>query len=214
MAATINATIKSETANSYVTLTEANSYFETVPDSTTWDNKTDDQKNRSLIAATRWIDTFVYQGDRCDENQALKFPRTNYQVDRVELSCSTIPNNIKYAQYEEARALANDTDAITGTTGNRQEFRCYLMKSGTILEGVQSELSIEAERNILSKQDVMSVDYHSAYHVMGTKWTNAADNPTNAALRTGSNYGVTYDIDQIPMVEIFVNTPLSNGLKS
>jgi len=32
VAATINATIKSETANSYVTLTEANSYFETVPD--------------------------------------------------------------------------------------------------------------------------------------------------------------------------------------
>jgi len=88
------------------------------------------------------------------------------------------------------------------------------MKSGTILEGVQSELSIEAERNILSKQDVMSVDYHTAYHVMGTKWTSASDNPTNAALRTGSNYGVTYDIDQIPMVEIFVNTPLSNGLKS
>ena len=117
MAATIIATIKSETANSYVTLTEANSYFETVPDSSTWTNKTDDQKNRSLIAATRWIDTFVFQGDRCDENQALKFPRTNYQVDRVELSCSTIPLNIKYAQYELARALANDTDAITGNTG-------------------------------------------------------------------------------------------------
>ena len=85
-------------------------------------NKTDDQKNRSLIAATRWIDTFVFQGDRCDENQALKFPRTNYQVDRVELSCSTIPNNIKYAQYELARALANDTDAITGTTGKDGNF--------------------------------------------------------------------------------------------
>ena len=123
MAATINATIKSETANSYVTLAEANSYFETVPDSTTWDNKTDDQKNRSLIAATRWIDTFVYQGDRCDEDQALKFPRTNYQVDRVELSpVATIPNNIKYAQYELARALANDTGAITGTTGKDGNF--------------------------------------------------------------------------------------------
>ena len=100
------------------------------------------------------------------------------------------------------------------TTGNRQEFRCYLMKSGTILEGVQSELGIEAERNILSKQDVMSVDYDTAYHVMGTKWPSASDNPSNSALRTGSNYGVTYDIAQIPMVEIFVNTPLSNGLKS
>ena len=100
------------------------------------------------------------------------------------------------------------------STGNRQEFRCYLMKSGTILEGNQSELNIEAERNILSKQDVMSVDYHSAYHVMGTKWSSASDNPTNAALRTGSNWGATYDIDQIPMVEIFVNSPLDNGLKS
>jgi hypothetical protein len=97
VAATINATIKSETANSYVTLTEANTYFETVPDSSTWTNKTDDQKNRSLIAATRWIDTF-------------------------ELSCSTIPNNIKYAQYELARALANDTGAITGTTGKDGNF--------------------------------------------------------------------------------------------
>ena len=119
MAATINATVKGENANSYVTLTEANSYFETVPDSTTWDNKTVDQKNRALIAATRWIDSFVYYGDRCDDGQALKFPRNNYQVDGVELACSKIPNNIKYAQYELARALANDTDAITGTTGNQ-----------------------------------------------------------------------------------------------
>ena len=54
----------------------------------------------------------------------LKFPRNNYQVDGVELSCdSTIPLNIKYAQYELARALANDTDAITGTTGKDGNFR-------------------------------------------------------------------------------------------
>ena len=33
-----------------------------------------------------------------------------------------IPNNIKYAQYELARALANDTDAITGTTGKDGNF--------------------------------------------------------------------------------------------
>ena len=122
MAATIIATIKSETANSYVTLSEANDYFDTSPDSSTWTNKTDDQKKRSLISATRWIDTLVFYGDRCDESQALKFPRTNYQVDGVELSCSTIPNNIKYAQYELARALANDTDAITGTTGKDGNF--------------------------------------------------------------------------------------------
>ena len=122
VAATINATVKDANANSYVTLTEANTYFETVPDSSTWTNKTDDQKNRSLISATRWIDSFVYYGDRCDDGEALKFPRNNYQVDGVELSCSKIPLNIKYAQYELARALANDTGAITGTTGKDGNF--------------------------------------------------------------------------------------------
>ena len=133
MAATINATVKGENANRYVTLAEANTYFETVPDSSTWTNKTDDQKNRALIAATRWIDSFVYYGDRCDDGQALKFPRNNYQVDGVELACSKIPNIIKYAQYELARALANDTDAITGTTG----------KEGNISEAKLGDLAVK-----------------------------------------------------------------------
>jgi len=122
VAATITATLSSATANSYVTLAEANDYFETVPDSSTWTNKTDDQKNRSLIAATRWIDTLSYYGSRCDNGQALKFPRNNYTIDNVELTCTTIPNNIKYAQYELARALANDTSAVTGTTGKDGNF--------------------------------------------------------------------------------------------
>ena len=122
MAATITATLSSASANSYVTLTEANTYFETVPDSSTWTDKTDDQKNRSLIAATRWIDTLNYYGSRCDNGQALKFPRNNYTIDNVELTCTTIPNNIKYAQYELARALANDTSAVTGTTGKDGNF--------------------------------------------------------------------------------------------
>jgi len=117
VAATIDATISGANANSYVTLAEANAYFETVPSSTQWDNKQDDKKNRALIAATRWIDSFIFYGDRCDQGQALKFPRNNYQVDDVELSCTTIPNNIKYAQYELARALANEPDAMTGNTG-------------------------------------------------------------------------------------------------
>ena len=42
------------------------------------------------------------------DGQALKFPRNNYEVDGVELSCDLIPQNIKYAQFELARALAND----------------------------------------------------------------------------------------------------------
>ena len=117
MAATIDSTIKGASANSYASLSDSNDYFDTSPDSSTWSNKTDDEKKRALISATRWIETLVFYGDRCDEGQALKFPRTNYQVDGVELTCTLIPNNIKYAQYELARALANDTDAMTGNIG-------------------------------------------------------------------------------------------------
>ncbi len=122
MAATIDSTIKGASANSYASLSDSNDYFDTSPDSSTWTNKSDDEKKRALISATRWIETLVFYGDRCDEGQALKFPRTNYQVDGVELTCTLIPNNIKYAQYELARALANDTDAITGTTGKDGNF--------------------------------------------------------------------------------------------
>ena len=95
-----------------------------------------------------------------------------------------------------------------GTGGHQREFYCYLTKGGTILEGVQQELRIEADRNVLSKQDVLSVDYHSTYHVMGTKWSDAGDNPTNSNLATANKWAATYDIDLIPMVQLTVNSPL------
>ncbi len=98
-----------------------------------------------------------------------------------------------------------------GTAGHQREFFCYLTKGGTILEGVQQDLRIEADRNILSKQDVLSVDYHEAYHVMGTKWNDAGDNPTNAALATAGNWAATYDIDLIPLVQLTVNSPLDTS---
>ena len=137
MAATIDATIKGENANSYVTLSEANDYFDTSPDSSTWTNKTDDQKKRSLISSARWIDTLVFYGDRCDDGQALKFPRNNYQVDGVELACSKIPQNIKYAQFELARALANDPDAMTGNVGT----------NGNIAEAKLGDLQVKYNTN-------------------------------------------------------------------
>ena len=165
MAATINATVKGENANSYVTLAEANDYFDTSPDSSTWTNKTDDQKKRSLISAARWIDTFVFYGDRCDDGQALKFPRNKYQVDGVELACTKILNNIKYAQYELARALANDTDAITGTTG----------KEGNISEAKLGDLEVKINtttQNTGSVNNIMDVypwlqSYLGAYMLGG-----------------------------------------------
>ena len=99
---------------------------------------------------------------------------------------------------------------VPGSSGHIKEFYCYLIKSGTILEGVQQDLAIEAERNVLSKQDVISVDYHSTYHIMGTKWNDAGDNPTNSELGAQAKWALTYDADLIPIVQLTVNTPLDN----
>ncbi|MGA0925936.1 MAG: DnaT-like ssDNA-binding protein [Burkholderiaceae bacterium] len=117
MAAVIDATLGGASANSYVTLADADAYFETTPDATNWDDKTNDQKNRALISATRWIDALSFYGKRCSETQALKWPREDYKVDGIELACTLIPIGIEVATYELARAFANDTDAITGSTG-------------------------------------------------------------------------------------------------
>jgi hypothetical protein len=117
VAAVIDATLKGASSNSYVTLAEANSYFETVPDSLSWDDKGDDQKNRALISATRFLDALNYYGKRCSETQALKWPRKDFTVDTVELVCTLIPPEVKTATYELARALANNPSAVTGSTG-------------------------------------------------------------------------------------------------
>jgi len=100
---------------------------------------------------------------------------------------------------------------VPGSSGHQKEFYCYLIKSGTILEGVQQELNLEAERNILSKQDVISVDYHSTYHIMGTKWNDASDNPTNANLGASGKWAATYDVDLVPVVQLTVNSPLDTS---
>ena len=117
MAAVIDATLGGASANSYVTLADADAYFETTPDSATWTDKTNDQKNRALISATRWIDALSFYGNRCSTTQALKWPRKDYTVDGIDLACTLIPIGIEVATFELARALANDTDAITGSTG-------------------------------------------------------------------------------------------------
>jgi hypothetical protein len=49
-------------------------------------------------------------------------------------------------------------DGAGGTAGNALKYPVYLMAEGALAEGVQQELRIEADRNILSKQDVISVD--------------------------------------------------------
>ena len=99
-----------------------------------------------------------------------------------------------------------------GTATHAVKYPVYLFKSGVVSEGVQQDLRLAADRNILSMQDVLAVDYHYGYHITGTKWAAAGDNPTNASssgnlAATGSWNLVFSTTKMVPVARLLVNTP-------
>ena len=109
---------------------------------------------------------------------------------------------------------------LTGRTATHVvKYPVYLFKSGVVGEGVQQDLRLAADRNILSMQDVLAVDYHYGYHITGTKWNASGDNPTNAATTgnlgaTGSWSLVYSTTKMIPICRLLVNTPFDTSAYS
>ena len=99
-----------------------------------------------------------------------------------------------------------------GTATHRVKYPVYMFKSGVVSEGVQQDLRLAADRNILSMQDVIAVDYHYGYHITGTRWAAAGDNPTNEAtagnLSNTSSWNMVFSTTKmIPVLRMLVNTP-------
>ena len=119
--------------------------------------------------------------------------------------------NDQIAYFAGMRVIVDDNikgvDGAGGTSGNALKYPVYLMAQGAVAEGVQQELRIEADRNILSKQDVISVDYHYGYHAFGSSY-GGADNPSNTVLGTAASWSNIYtDIRNFDVVRLFVNSP-------
>jgi len=99
-----------------------------------------------------------------------------------------------------------------GTATHLVKYPVYLFKSGVVSEGIQQDLRLAADRNILSMQDVIAVDYHYGYHVTGTKYASGTDNPTNAAttgnLANVSSWNLVFSTTKmVPVARLLVNTP-------
>jgi len=99
-----------------------------------------------------------------------------------------------------------------GTSTHIVKYPVYLFKSGVVSEGIQQDLRLAADRNILSMQDVLAVDYHYGYHIAGTKWAAAGDNPTNAAttgnLAATASWNLVFSTTKmVPVARLLVNTP-------
>jgi hypothetical protein len=103
--------------------------------------------------------------------------------------------------------------ALTGGTATHaKKYPVYLFKSGVVAEGIQQDLRLAADRNILSMQDVLAVDYHYGYHVTGTKWAASTDNPLNTTasdqLGNTASWNLVYSTTKmVPVARLLVNTP-------
>ena len=131
MAISIVATVGSATANSYITLSDAQDIVDGLiedDDVTAWASATTDQKNRALYTATQRIDRERFLGARSDDTQALQWPRDGvrkpdtyintyavgfpFRITTDYYSSTEIPDQIKKAQVVLAVYLQNNTAGL------------------------------------------------------------------------------------------------------
>jgi len=131
MAVTIDATVGSASANSYLTLSDAQDIVDGMvedDDSVAWESASDDQKNRALYTATQRLDRERFLGARATDTQALQWPRTGvrkpdtyvntyatgfpFRISDDYFTDTEIPDQIKRAQVVLAIYLNSNKDGI------------------------------------------------------------------------------------------------------
>ena len=110
MALVIDASAGGVSANSYVTLTDAEAYYESRLHSSEWDDVADTVKNEGLAMATMLFDSeILWMGTPTSTTQALRWPRENVSnPESVEVDSATIPTFLANATAEFALWLIQD----------------------------------------------------------------------------------------------------------
>jgi hypothetical protein len=131
MAIVLDATVGGASANTYVTLAEAQAIvdgFVQDADVQHWGSGNTDSRNRALFTATQRLDRERYLGARATDTQALQWPRTGvrkpdtyintyavgfpFRITTDYFTDTEIPQQIKYAQVVLAVFLHNNTSAL------------------------------------------------------------------------------------------------------
>jgi len=133
MAISIVATVGAATANSYLTLADAQSLIDGLvedADVVVWASATTDQKNRALYTAAQRIDRERFLGARVNDTQAMQWPRSGVRKPDTYINVLTgfpfrivedfftdteIPDQLKKAQAVLAVYLNNNKEALNLT---------------------------------------------------------------------------------------------------
>ena len=117
MALVFDPTIGGEFSNSYCDQAFADAYSSNQYWQAAWFAKTVEQRQVALIAATTWMETLPYAGNRCSATQALAWSRSNVSCDGVSATCDIIPLKIRQAQVQLAYQLLENPSAIVPAPG-------------------------------------------------------------------------------------------------
>lgn len=115
----IDSTVSGSNSNSYVTVIEADSYFEGNPFfGENWISKSDAEKEYWLQSSTRSLDRmYTYIGERAVDDQTLEFPR---RVSHTETNIS-LDRRIKDAQLEMVILMNKELGETGSYTDQDQE---------------------------------------------------------------------------------------------
>jgi hypothetical protein len=128
--------------NSYVDLSEANTYFADRLDVAAWDAAADAQKEQALVTATSLLDNMTWTGTAVSDSQTLAFPRYGQYFDPrygadVILDDASIPARIETATFELAYHLLNN-DGLLDDTGETDN----LTVGSIVLQGIRKANTI------------------------------------------------------------------------
>jgi len=108
-------------ANSYVSVTNADTYHTEHGAPATWSAATTAQKQGALMVATTWLDSeFVWRGLIANDDQALGWPRSEcYDAEGREIDDNIVPQKVKDATaYLGLQHLASALDATFARGGD------------------------------------------------------------------------------------------------
>ena len=163
MAITIDATVGGASANSYLTLADAQDLIDGMvenDDVTAWASATTDQKNRALYSATQRLDRERFLGARATDTQALQWPRTGvrkpdtyintyavgfpFKITTDYFTDTEIPDQIKQAQVVLAVYLNNNKDGMC--LSGLEDYKSVTIGSLSVTSAGASSMATGADR--------------------------------------------------------------------
>ena len=125
-----------DAADSYVTMDEANSYFQSRLDVAAWTESTEPMKQQALVTAASALERYKWVGVIADPDQPLAWPRIGQFFDPragYVVPLKGVPKRIKTAQMELAYHYLNN-DGVLDDSGSVKSVQVGPIK----VEGIAS----------------------------------------------------------------------------